>query len=452
MKICRLLVLLLLVFISLGGCKKYLDEKPDGHLEIPSTLDDFQALIDRYQVMNIADPAAGEVSCDDYYLLTQDYLSLSDDTYRNMYTWQKSNLFLPANNEWFNLYRIVFTANTIVEGLDKINPSDTGEPNFSNVKGQALFARGKALFSVASIWSQAYDPNTGGIDLGIPIRLTSDFNKTSVRANITDTYNQIISDLKQAISLLPVKQIHVIRSSKAAAYAMLARTYLAMRQYQSAGLYADSCLQLNNNLIDYNTLSATAAYPFIKFNGEVIYDSEMTTEPPINNTKARIDTLLYRSYSTNDLRKTLYYKAGTNSTIVFKGSYGGSLVLFDGLATDEMYLIRAECYARSNGVTQAMQDLNLLLSKRYKTGTFTNLTASSGADALNKILIERRKELVMRGVRWTDIKRLNKESANIILTRNVNGQTFILPPNDLRYALPIPDDIIQLTGMPQNPR
>lgn len=58
----------------------------------------------------------------------------------------------------------------------------------------------------------------------------------------------------------------------------------------------------------------------------------------------------------------------------------------------------------------------------------------------------------MRGLRWMDLKRLNKDSANIILTRQVNGQTYTLQPNDLRYALPLPEDIIQITGMQQNPR
>jgi hypothetical protein len=38
----------------------------------------------------------------------------------------------------------------------------------------------------------------------------------------------------------------------------------------------------------------------------------------------------------------------------------------------------------------------------------------------------------MRGVRWFDLKRLNKEVENITLYRMVNNQTYILPPNDLR--------------------
>ena len=73
-------------------------------------------------------------------------------------------------------------------------------------------------------------------------------------------------------------------------------------------------------------------------------------------------------------------------------------------------------------------------------------------DALDKILIERRKQLLMRDLRWMDIKRLNKEGANISLRRTVNGITYSLQPNDNKFALPLPETIIRISGMTQNPR
>ena len=51
-----------------------------------------------------------------------------------------------------------------------------------------------------------------------------------------------------------------------------------------------------------------------------------------------------------------------------------------------------------------------------------------------------------------DIKRLNKDGAGITLKRVINGETFLLPPNDPRYAVAIPEDVIATTGMQQNPR
>ncbi|MGN6177904.1 MAG: RagB/SusD family nutrient uptake outer membrane protein, partial [Mucilaginibacter sp.] len=111
------------------------------------------------------------------------------------------------------------------------------------------------------------------------------------------------------------------------------------------------------------------------------------------------------------------------------------------------------CAARSGDANTAMNNLNTLLRNRYASGTFTNLTASSGDDALNKVLKERRKELLYRGIRWSDLRRLNQESRfQVTLVRNVNGQTYTLPPNDPRYVELIPVDVISNSTMAQNPR
>ncbi|HEU0228655.1 MAG TPA: RagB/SusD family nutrient uptake outer membrane protein, partial [Arachidicoccus soli] len=114
------------------------------------------------------------------------------------------------------------------------------------------------------------------------------------------------------------------------------------------------------------------------------------------------------------------------------------------------YLIRSECYIRNNKIAQGLNDLDTLLIKRYKSGTFSPLAISSQSEALNLVLNERRKEMVLRGMRWMDIKRLNKGGANITLKRVENRTTYSLQPNANFYALPLPVDIIQITGMQQN--
>ena len=102
-------------------------------------------------------------------------------------------------------------------------------------------------------------------------------------------------------------------------------------------------------------------------------------------------------------------------------------------------------------VQEAMDDLNRLLIKRWNAATvYVPVMAVNKQSALETILLERRKELLMRGLRWIDIKRLNKEGHNIVQKRVVNNVVYTLPANDPRYALPIPIDIIRATGMAQN--
>jgi hypothetical protein len=211
-------------------------------------------------------------------------------------------------------------------------------------------------------------------------------------------------------------------------------------------------LKLYDSLLDYNTLNTTTQYPVPLFNKEVIFHATLSND--LYAKTVIVDTNLYKSYNVNDLRQKVFFKTNTNGGMRFVGTYTGGtgFIFFAGIATDELYLTRAECYARAGKITEAMNDLNTLMVKRWKTGTFVPFTAATTSDAMKLILEERRKETIFRGLRWLDLRRLNSEGANITLTRVVDGQTYTLIPNSPRYALPLPPDVISLTGMPQNDR
>lgn len=448
---------LIVILFSAGtvGCKKYLDAKPDQKLVIPSTITDLQSLLDNYRVINQSNPSGvAEMSADNYYVTSVDYKALKLEIQRRIYLWEKDNLFATGNdNDWAKAYNKINYANIVLNEINNIQQTPGGQENWNTLKGHALFTRAFSFLHAAFLWTLAYDKQTADTDLGLPLRLDPDFNAISVRSTVQQTYDQIISDLKEAAGLLPVIPLHVVRPSKAAALTLLARTYLSMREYDSAGKYADRSLQLKNDLLDYNELpNPAAAFPFSRFNKEVSFDTYDRPPAILSMSVAKIDSVLVQLYEPGDIRKTAFFKNNNNGTFGFKGSYIGNNNLFAGITVSETYLMRAECLARTGNLSAAMDDLNTLLSKRYLTGTFTPLTAIDAADALTKILIERRKELLMRGVRWMDIKRLNKEGANITLKRIIDGQEYLLPSNDLRYALPIPEDVINISGMQQNKR
>lgn len=206
--------------------------------------------------------------------------------------------------------------------------------------------------------------------------------------------------------------------------------------------------------MDYNTINAAVAIPFTQFNREVIYETRTNSISALSQSNAKIDSLLYQSYATNDLRKTVFFRSNGNGTYAFKGNYTGqsAAFLFTGVATDEMYLLRAECYARAGNTSAALADLNTLMSKRWKTGTFVPFTAPDANEALLLILKERRKELLFRSLRWTDLRRLNKEPALAqTITRVLNNQVYSLEPDSWRYTLQIDREAILFSGMQQNP-
>ncbi|MGF7028576.1 RagB/SusD family nutrient uptake outer membrane protein [Sphingobacterium sp. HSC-15S19] len=438
--------------MCLAACNKFLSEKPDKSLAIPSTLKDFQALLDNKGAL-ASEPNTGEISSDDYYLTQADWTSLSSEANRRAHVWEKDYLFQTRSTEWQTFSTAVYYSNTVLEGLEKLDLSVKNSMEYNNIKGQALFYRAKNVFAAGVIWCQSYDAEVAAKELGLPLRQNTNFNEPSVRSTQEQTYNQIISDLMQAVPLLPIVPVSPVRPSKPAAYACLSRVYLAMGNYLQAGVYADSCLQLFDTLIDYNTLSGgTATYPFVSLNKEVILDAGMPVGQILNLSRAKVVEELYNQYDDNDLRKTLFFVRNADGSHGFKGRYTGSASLFSGLATDEMFLTKAECLTRGGEWTEGIQVLNRLLVTRWKTGKFSPVTANSENEALEIILKERRKQLLFRGLRWIDLKRLNREGRNITLKRVLSGKEFILYPNDLRYALPIPEDIIELSGMQQNPR
>lgn len=448
----KLTILLpMLALCLLTGCHDFLDEKPNKQQVVPSTLADLQALLDRPNIINDSDPAAGEVSADNYFLTEADWQGLTEPE-RRMHTWEPDNLFPGGSNDWSYSYRPVYTANTVLETLPLIERTFANAAQYDQVKGQAHFIRGKSFLQAAIVWSPAYDDGTAASALGVPLRLSSDFETASTRPSLQETYRQLLDDLRTAATLLPTARQHPIRPSKAAAYALLARGYLSMRQYNAVEAYADSSLQLYSTLLDFNELNPNANFPVAQSNREVIYRSMANIPTSLQNSRGRIAPELYASYAENDLRQEVFFRSNGPGTYGFKGSFDGNNALFTGIATGEVLLMRAEARARNGKTEAALQDLNTLLEKRWRVGTFEPLTTDNPEEALHLVLAERRKELLFRGLRWMDLKRYNAEGAGITLQRVIGGQTYTLPPNDLRYALPLPEDLIELTGMPQNPR
>jgi len=436
------------------SCKKnWLDAKPNISLVVPSSVSDYQSLLDNTGIFNLNQPALGEIGSADFTMTVASYNSLATDMERNTFLWQQD---IPEENElpdWTYPYEAVFNSNVTMEGLANVSKTIAGDGAWNNVEGSALFYRANAFYNVAQVFCKTYVTSTSGTDAGIVLRLKSDVTVKSVRSTVGQTYNQIIADLASAKTLLPVTPLYKTRPSKPAAFALLAKAYLVMQDYNNALTNADSCIKLYPGLIDYNTVSTTAPYPFPLFNSEVIFHSSMVSYSSLAQSKLLVDPVLYSLYAVNDLRKTLFFKAVTGG-YTFKGSYYGGSHQFDGIASDEIYLIRAECYARTGNIPAAVADLNTLLQNRYKTGTYVPYDSSITADsALSLILQERRKELLLRGIRWSDLRRLNLSSPTAVtLTKAFNGQSYSLPPNDIRYVLPIPPDEIQISGIQQNPR
>lgn len=434
------------LLLTFSNCSDYLDLKGDNSRAVPVELDDLQALLnDAVRMNQERTPTMVENWSDDYFMLPGNFAAL-DDKGRRIYLWDI--LIYNHPNDWSNGYQPIYNANYCLEGLQKIRRNLENAETYDKVKGAALFYRSYYFQQLLWAFSPAYDAETASSELGIVLKEDTDFNTSSVRSSVKDCYNQIIADAEVALPLLPAVATVPTQPSQAAVHGLLSRAYLSMRIYEKAGYHASEALKLKSDLMDYNKTSdgvfLTRTQTFDRYNKEVIFHSDMNSSQAAyynGGRGGRVDSNLVLSYQTSDLRKTAFLRA-TQGYYQFKGSYSNSR-FFSGIAADELYLIKAECLAREGKVTDAMQVLNHLLRYRYTSNpVFVPLTAGSKATALQIILLERRKTLLFRGLRLMDIKRLNKEGYQIIVTRKVDGKIYQLLPNDKRALVPIPSDLV----------
>lgn len=450
------LSLSLMCFIT--ACKKdtWLDAKPNKALVVPTSIADYQALLDNTRTMNTQMPGLSMVGDGDFYVTNDVYNGISSPQEKGAYLWLPTENFYGGQRatDWTTAFQRILQTNVVLDGAKTLIASNSNQSALNNIIGSALFFRSFDFYNLSQQYCKPYYIGSSDNDLGLPLRTTSNVNLQIPRSTLEQTYNQVINDLLRSASLLPVKPVYPTRPSKPAAYGLLARVFLSQQNYVKAFSYADSCLQLQNSLMDFNQLTVGSYDPGIpQFNKEVIFWTQLSMYSTTDNYTYIADPSLVQSFASNDLRNSIFFFDYSGHK-AFWGTYiGDGYNNFCGIATDEMYLIRAECYARTGKIQEAMSDLNTLLKTRWKTGTYTNLAAANSDDALRLILGERRKELCFRNLRWSDLRRLNQDPRfQVTLTRTVNGQNYTLPPNSPRYVLPLDDFETSAGGLQQNTR
>lgn len=454
----KLFVLFLAIATSSCG-DKFLDIRRNANQVVPQTIADYQAILDVNTVMNnVPAHTLGVVGSDEYYIDDGMLESVGQPWQRNAYVWAADVYEGEEAIDWNRAYQRILYANMALD-VRKTNPEAAEAGAWNNVVGSALFFRALNHYQLAQLFMQPYDPLTANKKRALPLKLDYDISITGTIPNTEVYYAQIVSDAREAMSLLPDRSENTFRPSKAAACALLVRCYLQMQRYDEAIDVANVGLDISGLLLDYNTLHLDEAYTFPMDNGmsnpDVLFYSMLAGQAIMTEERFNVDSILYKSYDDNDLRKRAYFRQSPDLRIMYKGAYTGypSSSPFAGLTASEMLISRAECHARVGNTEKALADLNELLRNRFERTEFEPVSLSDPDELLYAILLERRKELYLRCLRWEDLRRLNKDPRfATTLVREIDGRRYELLPLDSKWTWPIPDNEVALTGIEQNPR
>ncbi len=447
-----------MILFFMGCGKSFLEVKSDVSLAIPKKIADYQALLDNStSLMNQGSShRLGVIGSDELDLKHPDWQSSISIMYRNAYIWSEDVYQGEQVPDWNDGYERILISNLVLDGLKSID-RNTDPVAWDHARGGALFFRAFNYYQLAQLFCLPFDSKTAERDLGIPLRLEADITLTSHRATVEEVYNQIINDLDEALSLLPSNVSVKVRPTKLAALALKSKVYLMMGMYEDALLSSDMALDEYDLLLDYNDIIVSGQYSFANDRGqsnpEVIFHCYFGAIPLLTQATMNVSGDLLSLYEQTDLRRFIFFNTRPNGSIAFRGSFTGSVAYFTGLTTSELLLIRAECLTRMDRLQEALEALNRLLRHRYTKGQFIPLESTEKNEILDWIVKERRKELVFRGVRWEDLRRLNKDAKlATAIQRSLGDKVYVLEPNSLRYVWPIPSIVVDLTNMPQNER
>jgi hypothetical protein len=475
--------MVMLAFIPLSSCKKYLEKEPKVQTDI-QTADQLEALINN--AAGTSSLTSNNFPCDgtnSTAAFSTDDTEITTDLYKNnpatltvdllsYYVFDINQVVgATADAFWNGEYKKIFTVNVILENVDKVT-GDQAQKN--RIKADAYFIRAYCYWNLVNYYCQPYA--AGNMQSkGLPLKKTTSYTESLKRATLQETYDFILADITQAQNLVASTDVQASlrwRISKRAIDAFLSRYYLFTGDYDKSLQNANSALtSAVAKLVDYNTIQAgipeAYANPAVTLNYSILnnrnivqilnWDEFFYTRVtytsrqwfvPSNNLLALYDT-------TNDLRYKLFmipnggrrFGIVTPATFRYTVFYDGCF-LPTGPTVAEVLLNKAEASARKGDVVTAMAAVNQLRAKRFKT--YVALTATDQADALTKVLQERRRELPF-SFRWWDIRRfsVNEDpSDDVVVTRNffklgvgtvdVNTiQTYTLPVKSSRYMVPI---------------
>lgn len=430
MKKIKSIIAIAAILLMASSCEKALDLKPYQGLDETLTLNTDAkvktVLVGAYGVLRSSAIYGGCILRNSELSGGTDEISWQG-TYnspREIYNHQIIAANGDITDQWLNSYKCINICNNVLSVIDTVIEEDRGR-----VEGEALFLRSLMYFDLVRFYAKAFEPGTANPQFGVPLKLIPT-NPTTIkngigRNTVEEVYNQVITDLERAASLLPDE--NGVYATVGAANALLARVYLQKGDFEHARDAADRVIGAG-----MYSLTATYAEAFnnTEYSSEDIFATKFVAADGINQMTEFWSTTEFGGrdgdieildghlnlYDPADERLALFWEG---NDAMRSGKWNTQYGLVNLFRLAEMYLIRAECNQRLGtevGDTPSA-DYNMVHTR-------AGLPAAETV-TLDDILLERRLELADEGFKLHDMKRLKLPVGE-------------LPYNDPKLVYPIP--------------
>ena len=340
----------------------------------------------------------------------------------NYYTFNFTKDTAPSSF-WSYPYEMISLCNII---LSKIDDVETKEEELRDYyKGQALALRAMFLFDLTKFYGYPYKKDNGA-SLGVPIVLSVlDKEAKPKRNTVAECYKQVIDDLKAAITAMDNdegKSFHKGHINLFAAQTLLSRVYLYhgddsdaldMATQAIKGAEAEGYKLWTN--AEYATAWGNDASNGTK--GEVLFEIVNTTDDsPGKESLGRLhspsgykDICLTSSFyallneDPDDVRlKLLEYSSKRAFVKKYQPQDGEDIMdaNIPLIRLSEAYLNAAEAAVKTGDNPSAVKYLNAIVSRANPANSVEGSTVT-----IDRVMTERRKELVGEGHRFFDALR-----------------------------------------------
>lgn len=398
------------------------------------------------------------------------------NTYGNFWRWEILPTDTYVESVYGALYGIIGSCNFFFDYDDRLRASLKSDQDFielESLEGEVYFARALAYSELIKLFCKAYEPQTADKELGVALVRSYHNPGKLKRASLKESYEFVLSDLEKAAEKIELENTNnSLFFCKSAAYALMARVYLYMQDWDNAIEYSskvigDKYLGLSSvnvragttNMSEYQYMwtddSAREIIWRIGFTptsyggalGQVFLNYNQVTYYPDYVPASWALGL----YAKTDMRYSIFfaqlqtgYAHGLNYPLLIK--YQGNEELLKSniyhvnmpkvFRLSEQYLIRAEAYCRKGDLAKAAKDITTLRTARYSTYGTTSLTQDSWLETISE---ERVKELYMEGFRLQDLKRWHKGFERKPQTSSVKeGSSLKINADDPLFVWPIP--------------